>query len=469
MSQDRRVTPWYAPAEPRRVPATEWTQRIGIACVLGATVLVVLDAAIVNVALPEISRSLHVAPAASLGVITGYQLAVAMALLPFASIGESGGPRRVYTGGVFVFVSASVLCAHASSLSMLVASRFLQGLGGAAILSLGAALLRVIVPERHLGAAIGWYAMAVALASAAGPTIGALMLSFAGWSSIFAINLPLGLFVLLATRAIPDVKGHGGALDLASMGFNATAFGALVICAELLPERPATAAALGVLGVVAILALIRRAIPQQRPMIPLDLLRDDTFRLAALASVCCFIGQSAAMVSLPFHLQHAFGQDVLRAGLLLAPWPLTVAFVAPVAGRLADRFRASTLSACGAGLLALGLAGAALVPRASEPFALIPFLVVSGAGFGLFQVPNNRILLLSAPKERSGAAGGMQATARLTGQTIGALLVTLLFTMSSIDHGPRVGIGLACALTALSGLVTVYRGRAERRTSTRDS
>ena len=170
--------------EPRRT--------VAIASVLAAMVLVVLDAAIANVALPTIARSLQVTPAMSVWVITAYQTALLMALLPCAALGESLGYRRVFTVGVALFTGASVLCALSPSLPWLVAARFLQGLGGAAVMALGVALLRVVVPHRRLGTAIGWNALAVALSSAAGPTIGAAVLSAANWPWLFAVEPPLG-------------------------------------------------------------------------------------------------------------------------------------------------------------------------------------------------------------------------------------------------------------------------------------
>ena len=150
---------------------------VAIASVLAAMVLVVLDAAIANVALPTIARSLQVTPAMSVWVITAYQTALLMALLPCAALGESLGYRRVFTVGVALFTGASVLCALSPSLPWLVAARFLQGLGGAAVMALGVALLRVVVPHRRLGTAIGWNALTVALSSAAGPAIGAAVSS----------------------------------------------------------------------------------------------------------------------------------------------------------------------------------------------------------------------------------------------------------------------------------------------------
>ena len=194
---------------------------LAIASVLAAMVLVVLDAAIANVALPTIATSLQVTPATSVWVITAYQAALLMALFPCAALGESIGYRRVFTAGIALFTGASVLCALAPSLSWLVAARFLQGLGGAGVMALGVALLRIVVPHQRLGAAIGWNALAIALSSAAGPTIGAAILSASSWPWLFAVNLPLGLLVLLASRALPKTGGTARRLDKLSVGLNA--------------------------------------------------------------------------------------------------------------------------------------------------------------------------------------------------------------------------------------------------------
>ena len=150
---------------------------LAIASILTSMVLVVLDGAVANAALPTIAKSLHVTPAMSIRVITSYQCALLMALLPCAALGESFGYRRVFSGGVALFILAAMLSALSPSLNWLVAARFLQGLGAAAIMALGVALLRSIVLPQQLGAAIGWNALAVALSSAAGPAIGAAVAS----------------------------------------------------------------------------------------------------------------------------------------------------------------------------------------------------------------------------------------------------------------------------------------------------
>jgi DHA2 family multidrug resistance protein-like MFS transporter len=277
---------------------------------------------------------------------------------------------------------------------------------------------------------------------------------------LFALNLPLGALVLLGTRALPHIAGTARKLDGVSMALNAAAFAGLVVGAELMPQEPVLACFVLAAAASAMFALLRRERPRQFPMIPLDLLRKSSFRISVIASVCCFVGQSAAMVSLPFYLQHVLAQDVLRTGLLITPWPLIVALVAPVAGRLADRISGAWLCALGGVLLAIGLALAALWPLQGRPFVLVPFVVLCGVGFGLFQVSNNRNMFLSVPRARSGAAGGVQSTARLTGQAIGAVSMTLLFTMTPLDLAPRIGLGVASVLTLVAGLVSTLRAPA---------
>ncbi len=432
---------------------------LAIASVLAAMVLVVLDAAIANVALPTIAATLHVTPAMSVWVITAYQTALVMALLPSAALGETFGYRRVFTTGVALFTAASGLCALSPSLPWLVAARFIQGIGGAAVMALGVALLRFVVQPQQLGAAIGWNALAVALSSAAGPTIGAAILSSASWPWLFAVNLPLGMVVLIASRALPQVEGNARRPDLYSVLLNAGAFAALVVGAELLPARPALAISLILAAILAVAALVRRERAKDAPLIPLELLRADSFRSSVVASVLCFSGVAAGLVALPFYLQHGLGQSAWMTGLYMTPWPLTVAIAGPLAGRLANRVSTAWLCAAGGAVLSVGLAVTALWPLEGHLSQLAMLTSLCGLGFGLFQVPNNRNMFLAAPRERSAAAGGMQGTARLLGQTAGAIIMTLLFTVTNVESAPRIGLGIAATLTLAAGIVSAMRAR----------
>ncbi|MCE9522048.1 MAG: MFS transporter, partial [Alphaproteobacteria bacterium] len=193
---------------------------IAIGAVLTAMAIVVVDAGLSNIALPTMAASLHAAPAKAILVVTAYQVAVVMALLPCAALGERFGFRRVFTIGVALFTVASLASALSPSMSWLIAARFVQGLGGAAILALGVALLRFSVSDTHLGVAIGWNALTVALSAAAGPAIGAIIISQTSWHWLYAVSIPFGVGVLLATRALPSIEINRERLDFISIVLN---------------------------------------------------------------------------------------------------------------------------------------------------------------------------------------------------------------------------------------------------------
>jgi DHA2 family multidrug resistance protein-like MFS transporter len=445
-------------APPRSSPASVESARrsSAIFAVLSAMTLVVLDAGVANIALPSLSRTLDVAPSAAILVVTAYQTGLIMALLPAGALGERFGHARVFSIGVAIFAVASGLCATAPSLLWLAAARWLQGLGGAMVMALGVALLRFTVSNDRLGSAIGWNALTVALASAAAPGVGAFILSIADWPALFAINLPLAAATLLAARSLPATPRKATAPGLADMALNAAAFGLFVLAAEYAPRQGRASALLFVGAACAFVFLIVRARGEAEPLIPLDLLARRSFSLSVAASVCCFAGQSIGLVALPFLLQHELGQSPLAAGLYITAWPLSVAATAPIAGRLADRVSTARLCAAGGVCLATGLAGVAALP-AGRPALLLPCLALAGLGFGLFQTPNNRNMFLSAPASRSGAAGGMQGAARVTGQIIGALVISALFALPLAETGPRRGLAIGAALALVAAIVSLGR------------
>ncbi|MBP7066337.1 MFS transporter [Ferrovibrio sp.] len=441
----------------RAAAAQQLPRQGAIFAILGGLAIVVLDAAITNVALPTIAHSFEISAASSVLVVTAYQAALVMALLPSAALGDSLGQRRIFTIGMAVFTAGSLLCALSPSLPWLVSARFIQGLGAAAVMSLGVALLRQSIPPARLGTAIGWNALTVALTSAAGPAIGSFILSALPWPWLFALNLPAGFAVLAASRSLPAVAGNHRPLDVISMGLSAGGFGLLIIGAEFAPSRPLISALLFIAAAIASIGLVRRGLKQPTPLLPFDLLRLGSFRISVLASICCFCGQTAAMLALSFHLQNALQQSSLVTGLLITPWPLAVAVAAPFAGRLTNLVSGAWLCAAGGATMATGLIGVAFWPSHTNPLTLAPFIALCGAGFGFFQVSNNRNMFLSAPIERSAAAGGLQGTARLLGQTAGAMTLATLFILFPEHGAPLLALKIAAALTLAAGLISILR------------
>ncbi|MBW8268860.1 MFS transporter [Caldovatus aquaticus] len=427
----------------------------------------VLLAAQVNVALPGIARDLAADPAATVWIVNAYQLAVVATMLPFAALGDRIGHRRVFLAGTAAFGLASAACALAPSLPLLIAARFVQGLGGAATMSVQPALLRFSYPHAQLGRAIGNTAMVVAISTAVGPSAAAALLAVADWPWMFLVNLPLALLGLaLGAPALPrdaaTRSAADGRFDALAALLNAAAFGLVFVGLYALAARP-------VLGVVALCgglaagaALVRRESGAPAPLLPLDLLRVPAIGLAVAASVCNFAGQMTAFVALPFLLQHDLGRDQVETGLLITPWAVAVALVAPLAGRLSDRFSTATLCAIGGALTATGLALLAALPHAAGTAGFVALLALAGLGFGLFQTPNNRAMLGAAPRARSGGAGGLQGTARLSGQTLGSTVVGLTF-LAVPQAAPATALALGACFALAGGAVSLGRRlRADR-------
>lgn len=437
-------------------------QRYGaiLAIALGITVSV-LDGAIANVALPTIAKDLNASPASSIWVVNAYQLAVTISLLSLASLGDIFGYRRIYQTGLLVFSITSLFCALSDSLTTLTIARILQGFGAAAIMSVNTALIRIIYPQRFLGRGMGINALIVAVSSAAGPTVAAGILSMASWQWLFAINLPIGIAALaLGLKFLPanSSKSQGQRFDFTSSLMNALTFGLLITAISGFAQGQNKLLVLA--EVVAMLIIggffVRRQLSRPFPLLPVDLLRIPIFAMSLGTSLCSFSAQMLAFVSLPFFLQNTLGLDSVSTGLLLTPWPLATMVMAPIAGRLVERYHPGMLGGIGLIVLSFGLYSLSLLPQDPSNLNIIWRMLICGAGFGLFQSPNNHTIITSAPRSRSGGASGLLGTARLLGQTTGAALVALMLNLFP-DHGTHASLILAGTLAGAGALVSFMR------------
>ncbi|HEY4078274.1 MAG TPA: MFS transporter [Rhizomicrobium sp.] len=421
-------------------------------------VMAVIDGAIANVALPTIAQDLHASPSFSVWIVNGYQLAITISLLPLASLGEIIGYRRVYLVGLALFTVASLCCALSHTLPLLTMARIMQGFGAAGIMSVNAALVRFTYPRSQLGRGIGLNALIVAVSAAVGPTLAAGLLSVGDWPLLFAINIPFGIAaVAIGRRALPHTPRSPHAFDWQSAVLCALAFGLGIAAIDSVGHGEAAFFWLSEFAVAAIAGtlLVRRQHRTPSPLLPVDLLRIPIFSLSICTSIASFCAQMLAFVALPFYLVNRFGYSAVDIGLLITPWPIAVAFAAPLAGRLVERYPAGLLGGIGLLLFGGGLAALALLPPHPTLFDIVWRMALSGAGFGLFQSPNNRTMIAAAPRERSGGASGMLGTARLLGQTTGAALVALLLARYPAE-GTRIalatGTGFALVGAALSML-----------------
>src|SRR5271167_1619384 len=413
-------------------------------------VVSVLDSSIANIALPTIGRQIGASPSQSIWIINAYQLAVVVSLLPLASLGDIFGYRRVYSIGFAVFTAAALLSALSHSLMTLAIGRALQGVGSAGMMSVNTALVRFTYPRRQLGRGIAMTAVAVSVSSASGPSVAAAILSVASWHWLFAVNVPIGLVTfVMSLRLLPRTPPSEHRFDLASALLSAFAFAFLIAGINGIGHGQAGPfIAVELVGAFAIgYFLVRRQATLSLPLLPVDLFRRPIFALSVATSVMTFVAQGITFVTLPFYFQDVLGRSQVATGLLMTPWPATVAVIAPIAGRLADRYPAGILGGIGLAVLSLGYVLLALLPTHPATIDILWRMTLCGLGFGFFQSPNNRAIVVSAPRERSGGAGAIQSTARLLGQTIGAALVALIFGLAhpAGGTGPTVAIFLAPA------------------------
>lgn len=426
-----------------------------IASVLFAMAAAVLDASSVNIALPSIAKALDVEPSVAAWLVIAYQGALVAGLLPLAAIGERLGCRSTFIAGVALFGISAVASSLAPEFSLLIIFRILQGMGAAAIMALGVALLRQTVTEGEFGKAIGWNAMTVALMSAAGPTIGAALLGLGSWRFIFAGSVVLAAGSLMGGCTLPSGHAERRDLDGAGVAIYVSIVPAFVIAAGMARAWPTASMLLLVAGSAGLALLLRRDALRRSPFLPLDLLRSPTFSRSALASVACFTGLSLALMMLPFALRCRLDLSAQSTAMMLTPWPLAVLATTPVTAWLLERIRPARLCVSGGVVLSCGLVVLAVgSPILATPVHLIG-ITLCGIGFGLFQTPNNRTMFLAAPAGRAASAGGVQGTARLTGQVAGAVIASILLSALAIESAVSLAFGLAALATlAAAGIST---------------
>ena len=418
-----------------------------------------LDTAIANTALPAIASELNTTPAASVWIVNVYQLAMVATLLPFSSLGEIVGYRRVFLSGMLLFTLASLACAMAWSLPSLVVARLFQGVGASAMMSVNTAMLRVLYPKHLQGRAFGTNSLVVAVAFAIGPTAASLILATASWPWLFAIKVPLGLIGwFVASRMLPATRLSGHKMDARTALYNVGAFGLLILLfgdaahhaagSTLLPELVAV--------IIFFVLLLRRQRGHQAPMLPIDLFRRPLFFLSSMTAICTFAAQGLAFVSLPFYFEVTLGRSPIETGFLMTPWAVLVAVMAPIAGRLSDRYSSGLLGGIGLAALASGLLTLVRIPASPGVFDIAWRMALCGIGFGFFQAPNLKAIMGSAPPERSGGASGVVATSRLVGQATGAALVAYCFTISA-TRGTTYALLLAAGFAALACIASFSR------------
>lgn len=452
------------------------------------SIISTLDSSVVNVSLPVISQQLHADISLVEWVVMAYLLAITSLLVVTGRLGDMIGRRRVYQAGIILFTISSAACGFAVNIVMLIASRTLQGIGGALIVGNGAALVGEIFPPRHRGKALGVLGTTVSVGLAVGPAVGGLITGYLGWRYIFFLNLPLGILAAALVKKnlilklsdkpvhfdLPGALTMSGGLVLLLFGLsrgNETGWSDAFVLTQL---------AVGLTLIGFFLWLETRA---SDPILALTLFKNRTFSSAAAAGFFAFAALFSQTFLLPFYLIQFRGFQPAHAGLFLMAVPSIMSIVAPTAGSLSDRIGSKGISSIG--LIIEGLAFLLLSTLTGETpqVHIVGILLLLGVGNGMFNPPNNADLLSSVPKDRLGNASAMMGLTRTVGMVFGVALSTTIFVgvrdhllrISGIDPGAgmdQIGFAflsgvhwafrIAAGLSWMGALVTLRREKREQ-------
>lgn len=390
-----------------------------------------LSLSTVNVALPTIGRAFSMDAIALSWVATSYLLSASMFLLPFGRLADIYGRKRVYLIGMAGFTIASFLLGVAMNGRWLILFRAIQGIAAAMIFGTGIAILTSIFPANERGKALGINAASIYFGSSVGPFVGGILTQYLGWRSIFFLNVPFGIVIVLFS--VLWIKGEwadakGESFDYIGSFINCFMLFALMYSFSLLPSLSAVIFLIG--GFAGFLIFVWWEIKTRHPLLNMELFRNN--RPFALSNVAALINYSATFATgflLSIYMQHIMALSPKTTGTVLLSQPLMQAIFSPVAGRVSDRIEPRVISSIGMGVTAIGLFMLAFLGSIETVSFITISLVMLGFGFALFASPNTNAVMSSVENRFYGVASSVLATMRTIGQTLSIGVAMLLFSI----------------------------------------
>jgi EmrB/QacA subfamily drug resistance transporter len=407
--------------------------RAVVALVWTGLFMTTLDASIVNIGLPTIARAFGTPLSGTIEwVIIGYLVVAASLLLTVGRLSDMVGRTPIWMTGLGLFTLASVLCGAAPSVLLLIMARLLQGAGAALLLATGTAMLTDAVPPGQRGRVLGLGALAIALGTSVGPTLGGLITEHWSWRWIFYVNVPVGLVAFIAAlRFLPrGARRRQGRFDPAGALLLGVGVAALTLGLSFGGEWGwASSRLLGTLaiGVVALGGALLAERHVADPIIRLALFRNRVFSSAIASMTLSMLALFSVGFLLPFYFEELRGFSTAHSGWLLTPLPLMLAIVAPIAGTASDRHGSRLIAPLGLAINAVALFLLARLDTTSSTGDIVWRLGLAGVGQGLFQAPNTRALMETAPETEQGAASGLLATSRIAGQALSVAVAGAVF------------------------------------------
>jgi EmrB/QacA subfamily drug resistance transporter len=427
-----------------------------------AVFMALLDVTIVNIAFPDIERSFPDDPVANLSwILNAYNVVFAAALVPSGRLADRFGRRRMFLYGVLLFLAASVVCGLAGSIEVLVAARVFQALGAAVLTPSSLSLILPEFPPEQRGMATSLWTATGGAAAAVGPSLGGVLVDWQGWRTVFFVNLLIGLPALIpAHRLLRESRDERatGWPDLLGATLLTVGVGALALAIVKGEDWGWTSSrVLGSFAVAAVLLVVFvvRSAGHRSPVIDLRLFRIRSFAVANAGNIVFGAGFFAMLLCNVLFLTTVWDYSVLRAGAALTPGPIMAALLAPVAGRLADRFGPRAIAIPGSVLFGLGPLLLALRTGAEPQYwsETFPAILIGGAGVGLSLPAFTAAAVAELPRPLFATGTGVSACIRQIGAVIGIAALTAI--VGEVAPGAALGaFHQAWVLIALCGLVT---------------
>lgn len=432
-----------------------------------------LDVTIVNIAFPDIRASFPDSSLSELSwILNAYTIVFAAALVPAGRLADRFGRRRFFFLGLLVFLAASVACGAAGSVEVLVAARAVQALGGAMLVPASLGLLLPEFPLERRATATALWGATGAVAAAAGPSLGGLLVDWQGWRAVFFVNLLIGLPALIPARRLLHESREPGTLFPDALGglLLATGVGTLVLAIVEGPEwgwDSVRIVGLFALSAALLAVFLGRSARHRAPVIELSLFRVRSFAVANAGGFVFASGFYALLLCNVLFLTGVWHYSILKAGAALTPGPLLAAVAAPIGGRLSDRFGQRVVAVPGSLLFAAGALLFALLTGSEPAYAteFLPANILGGIGIGLTFAAFGSAAVAELPRNRYSTGGAINNCIRQIGAAVGvATLIVLLGTPSSdnalhLFHRAWVLIALTGSVAAVIGL-TLGRVRA---------